>query len=577
VLAARGCGAAGAGCVARLGNRRVGGFDILEGWQGQRAYLLLRFAPIHIMLGPPRAPAAVAVASGRLPPLAGTVSSASTLYLQLAAAAMAAAPTVQQAHVLTPDAAATLPVGRPALSAPLSGDEAASPQSTPLPRDALGPPASRPRGRPRGRTRTNPPPALATAASTVDSMQPTRVSARIAQKRARSRGGHRDTTELSDGEAEGGSEGGSEGAPSGECSGHAAVVEDPTPPPEGAAPAGGAAASAGGAEFEEGDAELRRTLLAIIDTLQAFPGCYLPGERLLDAAHAQCGAAVGRCASEVLRAMGGQSLRACGCTIRCLPLLLCDGGSVYGLRVDDAGALNAVRTAAEAEAAEVEAAAASAAPASNAAPASSPHQFEHPPAETQPPPLPPPPVPPADAAAPIAVDGQFLLSLRALLAHPDASALPGQLAARTRGGCHEVPLAALFLSGLRAAGMPIPPSSIAAAATGRGGDSDSDEVGGGGESDGGGFGAAARRRAPPAVAGRTVAAFGEALRRACGVAIARIVRPSAQLPVPGLLVPEGQPSVAAWLWLSAAQPRAPAAPCALDAAPASAPAGSSDH
>jgi hypothetical protein len=421
---------------------------------------------------------------------------------------------------------------------------------------ALPPPPDAARGRSR-----------AAAAGSLDegASRPKRISARILQRRAkRARppgGGYRETYTLSDSDAEGGSE----WAPSREGSGEAAG--------EGAELADGAA-SAGAAEFEEGDGELRQTLLALIATLQAAPGCWMPGERLVDAARAQAGPSVGRCASEVLKAMGGQSLRACGCLLHCLPLPLCYGGSVYRLAVEDAGALESERSAAAAAAAakaeQFEAAAALTASTANAA--EPPRQLqggEPPPAEPLLPPLQ--AAAPAGADAPICGDGQFLHSLRALLAHPDASALPGELAARTRGGRHEVPLAALFLAGLRAAGMPVPLSSISAAATG-GGDSD-------GEDGGGGFAGPqpARHRAPPAVSAGTIAAFGEALRRACGVEIARIVRPAAQLPVPGLLVPVGQPSVAAWLWLSAAQPRALRAPgpCALDAAPASAPA--SDH
>jgi len=138
----------------------------------------------------------------------------------------------------------------------------------------------------------------------------------------------------------------------------------------------------------------------------------------------------------------------------------------------------------------------------------------------------------------------------ALLAQPDASALPGDLAANTRGGWHKVSLAALFLTGLRAAGEPIAPNAISAAATG-GGNSDSDDGDGGGGGGGGGgrrqaAGSPARRRARP-VAARTVAAFGEFLRAYCGVEIDRVVRPRAQLPVLGLRVPASFNSVAAWL------------------------------
>jgi hypothetical protein len=220
VLVARGAG--GACCVSRLGDRRVGGFDILEGWQGPRSYLLLRFTPPPqplplrlplpplappTIVGPPRTPAAVAPpappAAGLLPLPAAPHFPASVLSaLQLAAAATKAVPTAAKDHGPAPESAAppaptpsvaptpavdglasglTEPPGptppaaidgltsvlaEPPVRTPsaalastsslsdLPDDDDASAETTPLPREALRSPASRPLG-----TRTSPPPA----------------------------------------------------------------------------------------------------------------------------------------------------------------------------------------------------------------------------------------------------------------------------------------------------------------------------------------------------------------------------------------------------------------------------------
>jgi hypothetical protein len=140
-----------------------------------------------------------------------------------------------------------------------------------------------------------------------------------------------------------------------------------------------------------------------------------------------------------------------------------------------------------------------------------------------------------DVAATITGGGQASVVLRALLAHPAASALPGELIVRTRCGRHEVALAALYAAGLRVAELPVPAATAAS----------------------GGF---------PAISPACIAHFSTMLVDALGVTISRVSDTAGCRERSGLLVPVGQPSVAAWLRALRAAPAAveAAAPAAAE-------------
>jgi hypothetical protein len=132
------------------------------------------------------------------------------------------------------------------------------------------------------------------------------------------------------------------------------------------------------------------------------------------------------------------------------------------------------------------------------------------------------PAPAADAAASGIGGGQAARALRALLADPAASALPGELVAQMLPEHYSVTLHALLAAGLRAAGLPAPAS--AASFT------------------------------------MVLSHLSQRLQDVFGVRPVR-VRPSAgaKKQVTGLLVPLEQASVAGWLRASAAATAAAAA------------------